>query len=61
VQLADRYELVERPGPAPAPNATFDLPELCAGTLVVLAVGPAPLPDDRRRCALAQRVHDRFD
>jgi hypothetical protein len=56
VQLADRYELVERPGRVPEPNTILGLPEL--GTVVVLAVGAAPLPDDRRRCALVQRVND---
>jgi hypothetical protein len=58
VQLADRYELVERPGPAPAANTILDLPELCDGKLLVLGLGPAPLPNDRRRCALAQRIPD---
>jgi hypothetical protein len=56
VQLADRYELVERAGPPPTSGTTLDLPELCEGRLVVGGTGRSPLPDDPRSCAFAQRV-----
>jgi len=51
--LGDRYELVEREGPPPAAGAPVELPEL-GGSFVVERVGRSPLPNDPRRCAVAQ-------
>jgi hypothetical protein len=52
------YRLVERSGPLPAAGATMDLPDL--GELVVLRVGPSPLPLDRRACVFLEPLarHD---
>jgi chromosome segregation ATPase len=55
VQLADRYELVERAGSPPRHGAELELPELCDGILVVAGSGRSPLPGDTRPCAFAQR------
>ncbi len=41
------YELEQRDGEPPAVGAEV---ELEGGTLVVVKVGPSPLPGDRRRC-----------
>ena len=45
------WKLEERDGEAPAVGDTV---ELDGWTLVVTAVGPSPLPGDRRRCAYTQ-------
>ena len=56
VQLDGRYELVERDGAPPEPNAIVLLPELCEGTWRVGSVGRSPLPKDARPCAFVQPV-----
>lgn len=55
-QLAHGYELVERDGPPPEPNALLELPEISDAEFVVAGVGRAPLPADPRRCVLALQV-----
>jgi len=47
------YELVERPGPPPAPGETVEI-EGRLGAYVAAKVGPAPLPGDRRPCVYLQ-------
>lgn len=47
------WELEQRDGSPPAVGDTF---EAGGTTLVVTAVGPSPLPGDRRRCAYTQPV-----
>lgn len=47
----DRYRLVERDGPPPAPGATI---EVDSAQLAVRRLGPSPIPGDRRRCAYAE-------
>jgi hypothetical protein len=54
VQLAGRYELVERQGPPPSRNSLVELPELCDRALIVSGLGPSPLPDDARPCIFVQ-------
>ncbi|HWN23168.1 MAG TPA: hypothetical protein VNP93_14425 [Gaiellaceae bacterium] len=54
VQLADRYELVEREGPPPPRNAVLELPELCDVAVVVAGLGSSPLPGDARPCVFVQ-------
>ncbi|MBA2461371.1 MAG: hypothetical protein H0V45_06355 [Actinobacteria bacterium] len=54
VQLADRYELVERDGPPPPRNAALELPELGNGALVVAGLRRSPLPGDMRPCVVAE-------
>jgi hypothetical protein len=60
-QLAHGYELVERDGPPPDPNAMLELPEICDAKFVVAGVGRAPLPADPRRCVLALQVQHAHD
>jgi hypothetical protein len=60
-QLAHGYELVERNGPPPEPNATLELPEICETKFVVAGVTRAPLPADPRRCVLALQIHQAHD
>jgi hypothetical protein len=57
-QLEQRYELVERDGALPGPNAMLRLPEICEASFVVSRVGRSPLPNDPRRCAFVQLVHE---
>ncbi len=55
-QLAGRYELVERDGAPPEPNAILELTE--AGERVLVGwIGKSPLPNDARPCAFAQQVN----
>lgn len=54
VQLAGRYELVERHGPPPPRNAVLELPELCGVAVVVTGLGSSPLPGDARPCVFVQ-------
>lgn len=61
VQLAHRYELVERDGAPPEPNVLLELPELGDGRFVVARVGRSPLPNDTRQCAFAQQLHEPRD
>ena len=64
VQAPDGYRLQQLEGPPPARGATV---ELVGEMLVVLRLGPSPLPGDRRRCAFcamkerpaAERTFDR--
>jgi hypothetical protein len=53
VQLPDRYELVERPGPPPARNTAFGLPDV-ETELVAAGVRRSPLPGDARPCVVAE-------
>jgi hypothetical protein len=43
------YALVEVDAPPPAPGTTVDL---AGSSYTVWQVGPSPLPDDARRCAI---------
>jgi hypothetical protein len=52
-QVVDRYVLVERSGPPPAPSSLLELPDVSDRPLVIDRVGPSPLPGDPRRCAFA--------
>jgi hypothetical protein len=60
-QLAHGYELVERDGPPPEPNAMLELPEICETKFVVAGVARAPLPADPRQCVLALQLHEAHD
>jgi hypothetical protein len=51
----DRYRLLERDGPAPAPGTTV---ELDGHRMVVQRLGVSPLPGDARRCAYAEPLGD---
>ena len=50
----ERYRLLERPGPPPAPDARL---ELEGAAFTVLRLGPAPTPD-RVACAFLEAVHE---
>jgi len=52
VSSPDGYRLLQRDGPPPDRGAVIELAE---GPLVVLRLGPSPLPGDRRRCAFVER------
>ena len=55
-QLGGRYELVERDGAPPEPDAIVELTE--AGESVLVGwIGKSPLPNDARPCAFAQQVY----
>jgi hypothetical protein len=55
-QLGGRYELVERDGAPPEPDAIIELTE--AGESVLVGwIGKSPLPNDARPCAFAQQVY----
>ncbi len=56
VQLEQRYELLERDGELPGPDALLELPGLCDGRFVVSRVGRSPLPNDGRRCVFVEQV-----
>ena len=49
----DRYRLVERDGPAPAPGDDVELEE---GTYRCVRITISPLPADPRRCAVVERI-----
>jgi hypothetical protein len=53
VPTADGYELLEREGAAPALDAVV---ELDRRHLLVVRVGPSPLPRDGARCAYLERI-----
>jgi hypothetical protein len=52
VQLADRYELVERDGPPPAEDDHVELPSLAGEAFVVDRLCRSPLPNDARSCVV---------
>jgi hypothetical protein len=55
-QVGGRYELVERDGAPPEPDAILELTE--AGESVLVGwIGKSPLPNDARPCAFAQQVY----
>jgi hypothetical protein len=56
VQRPSGYVLVDREGAAPMPGTVVELPG--EGAFRVETVGRSPYPDDTRRCAFAQPVHD---
>ena len=55
VQLDERYELISRDGPPPAPSTPLALPDIDEGTFVVAGRRTSPLPGDERPCVFAQR------
>lgn len=52
IQLADRYELVERDGRPPAADAIVALPGIGDETFVVDRLCRSPLPNDARSCVV---------
>jgi hypothetical protein len=54
-QLGGRYELIERDGAPPEPDAIVELTETGERVLVGW-IGKSPLPNDARPCAVAQQV-----
>ena len=52
VPSPDGYRLLQRDGPPPERGAVLALDD---GMLVVLRLGPSPLPGDRRRCAYMEQ------
>ena len=56
VHSAEGYSLVEREGPPPARNATFELPDLRDGAFVISALRRSPLPGDPRPCVVAEQL-----
>ncbi len=55
LQLDERYALISRDGPPPAPSTQFSLPEVDEGTFVVAGRRSSPLPGDERPCVFVQR------
>jgi len=55
-QLGGRYEIVERDGAPPEPDAILELAETGERVLVGW-IGKSPLPNDARPCAFAQQVY----
>ena len=55
VQLDERYALVSRDGPPPAPGTPLSLPDVEAGAFVVTGLRGSPLPGDGRPCVVVQR------
>lgn len=55
VQLDERYELISRDGPPPAPSTPLSLPDVDEGTFVVAGRRRSPLPGDARPCVFVQR------
>lgn len=55
VQLDERYELLSRDGPPPAPSTPLVLPDVDDGTFVVTGRRRSPLPGDARPCVVVQR------
>jgi hypothetical protein len=55
VQLDERYELISRDGPPPAPSTPLFLPDIDDGTFVVAGHRSSPLPGDGRPCIFVQR------
>jgi hypothetical protein len=56
VQLDERYELISRDGPPPAPSTPFFLPDVDEGSFVVAGSRRSPLPGDGRPCVYVQRA-----
>jgi len=52
VPSPDGYRLLQREGPPPERGASVELDE---GPLVVLRLGPSPLPGDGRRCVYLEQ------
>lgn len=48
------YRLVQLEGPVPAVGETVDVPDV--GELVVLRLGPSPLPGDQRTCVFLEQL-----
>lgn len=59
LQLERGYELLERDGRAPQPDAQLELADFPDSVFVVTSLGRSPLPNDRRSCAFAQPVSRR--
>ena len=55
VQLDERYELISRDGPPPAPSTSVSLPDIDEGVFVVAGQRSSPLPGDVRPCVFVQR------
>ncbi len=55
VQLDERYELISREGPPPAPSTPLSLPDVDEGMFVVAGRRSSPLPGDARPCVFVQR------
>ena len=55
-QLGGRYELVERDGAPPEPDAILELTDTGESVLVGW-IGKSPLPNDARPCAFAHPVN----
>ena len=55
LQLDERYELISRDGPPPAPSTPLSLPDVDEGTFVVAGRRSSPLPGDERPCVFVQR------
>ena len=55
VQLDERYELISREGPPPAPSTPLELPDVDEGMFVVAGRRSSPLPGDGRPCVFVQR------
>ena len=55
VQLDERYELISRDGPPPAPSTPLSLPDVDEGLFVVAGRRSSPLPGDGRPCVFVHR------
>ena len=55
VQLDERYELISRECPPPAPSTPLELPDVDEGMFVVAGRRSSPLPGDGRPCVFVQR------
>ena len=58
LQFERGYELLERDGGPPAPDARLELTDFPDAVFVVTSVGRSPLPNDGRSCVFAQRAFD---
>ena len=56
--IEDRYELVERPGPAPVTGTRIEL--FGDRAYLVVRVGPAPIPGALEACAFLEPIPTRF-
>ena len=55
VQLDERYALISRDGPPPAPSTPLLLPDVDEGSFVVAGLRHSPLPGDERPCVFVHR------